>query len=152
MVHVLLMQVLQEAACAYKPRTQLVALHVGISERLADIGETRSDGESGLSQCEKAPSRSLWWGEYPWWLYTRAHVYLLLILAPVINNYRSAVKVHLPSQPAQPDCQGTKPTLSQEPVSQPAWAVIIAPAELLPTKQRSHYTPISPEACYTSDD
>lgn len=122
MVHVLLTQVLQEAACAYKPRTQLVALHAGTSERLAEIGETRSDGESGLSQCEKAPSRSLWWGEYPWWLYTRAHVYLLLILAPVISNYRSAVKVHLPSQP---DCQGTKPTLSQEPVSQPAWAVII---------------------------
>lgn len=103
MVHVLLMQVLQEAACAYKPRTQLVALHFGISERLAEIGETRSDGESGLSQRERGPSRSLWWGEYPWWLYIRAHVYLLLILAPVINNNHQTSRrpsrlVFLPSQ------------------------------------------------------
>lgn len=50
MVQVPLTQVLQEAACADKPRTQLEALHAGISERLAGIGETRGDEKSELSQ------------------------------------------------------------------------------------------------------
>lgn len=111
MAWVPLAQVLQEAACADKPHTQLAALQAGIPERLADMGETRNDGKSELSQRGRVPSRSLWWGEYTWWLYTRAQAYLPLIPAPCRQPSAGPA--------APPDCLATN--LKCEPAPEPTW-------------------------------